>query len=1207
MIELDTLDTDEAQADAAAQRDREKGRGQIWRSFADRRGDEHLQKRRENEFMEGASDPPTAASRRSFMKIMGASMAMAGLAACRRPEQHILPYARKPEQQIPGVPRFYATAMPFRGVSRGLLVESSDGRPTKVEGNPEHPLTQGATSGFAQGSVLNLFDPWRSKTIRHNGADAAQDELLRQVGRLQGDNTRLAVLMEQTSSPAVARMRRRLREAYPSLRWVEYAPEGDDPERMGLQQVTGRPARPLYRFDRADVIASLDADFLSPTRRNYVSNTRTFAAGRRLESPEDEMSRLYAVESGFSLTGGQADHRLAMRPTKMPAFAQALASQMGAGGGDVAGGNANLTGRERAFAEELASDLRKAGERGLVLAGESQPPAVHALAMRLNQQLGATGTTVHLMDTGQQQYTPLSEELTQLVSDMRGGGVDALVMVGANPLYDLPESMGFREAMGSVGTTIHAGLRRNETAQAADWHVPRAHYLESWGDGRAYDGTVSLRQPLIKPLYEDAMSELELLHALATGRRRDGYDLLLAQYQERTGTAAGGGDAAVGQVGEGSDFDKAWRRALHRGYLPGTQYDGAPTGRQSPAGRSDQSAPRQTTMFSGLSFEGAGGAPSGDGASQNPQLAVTGTDTSAAAQPDTSAASSQNGGGGRNRPFPGASSEDGYEVVIQSDPSVLDGRFSNNAWMQETPDPITKLVWDNVAVMSPRTATELGVGVDYDAGSYDADVVRLTAAGGSGDAAASDSIELPVWIQPGFPDGTIGLHTGYGRNIAASGVGEEKGWFRNLTDAYESVYNGEPPANGVGENAARLLDDNLRRVLTGVQVEKAGEGYMLASTQEHGSMEGRPIVRRASMDDYRENPDFAEDAVHTLPGGEPWDEYPTLWKDNHPQDQPAYEDSDFHENQWGMAIDLNTCTGCNACMVACQSENNVQVVGKEQVAKGREMHWLRIDRYYVTPGGEGGHGSGHDGEGEGGGSHGEGSAGGQAGGNHGGGAAVQQSERDSIGDVEKGAYDDEVLQNDVQMVMQPVMCQHCENAPCESVCPVAATVHSPDGMNQMIYNRCIGTRYCSNNCPYKVRRFNFYNWSPDLPEQVKMAQNPNVTVRSRGVMEKCSWCVHRIRENQSRADNENRTLEDGDVLTACQQACPADAITFGDLNDPTSEVNRKKNNSRSYEMLAELNVKPRLSYLGRVSNPNPALKKRLAALPGSGGRQAATH
>ena len=1202
MIELDVLDKADAEADAAAAEEgaasQSQGGDRLWRSYGDLRGDKSIERRKEQEFMPGASEPPTKASRRTFMKIMGASMAMAGLAACRRPEKNILPYARKPEQQIPGVPRYYATAMPFRGVVRGLLVESHEGRPTKVEGNPEHPLTQGTTSGFAQASVLNLYDPWRSKTVRHQGSDATWEELARQLGQLATGDTRLAVLMQETDSPAVARLREQLQEAYSQLRWVDYAPDGDDPERQGIQQVTGRAARPFYRFDEADVIVSLDADFLSPTNRNYVANTRNFAAGRRLDSPkEDEMSRLYCVESNFSLTGGQADHRLQMRPTKIAAFAQAFASQMGSGGGGSAAGGAHLTRRERAFVEEMAKDVQQAGSRGLVLAGESQPPAVHALAMRLNQQLGAVGSTVSLMNAGDGEYRPFSEELNALTQEMSDGGIDALMMIGANPLYDLPPSLGFAQAMSRVGTTIHCGLHRNETAQAADWHVPRAHYLESWGDGRAYDGTVSIIQPLIQPLYKDATSDIELLNTLATGRSQDGYDLLLAQYQERLGSS-------------GDDFDRQWRSILHQGYIPGTQYSGAPEHEgQQPS--SDEAA------ISGLSFAPAGGdtAPGGDAASQAPQLAVTGADTSAM-QPDTSAAFST-GRSGTGAPGDWAASEEGYEVIIQLDPSVLDGRFSNNAWMQELPDPITKLVWDNVAVMSPRTAGELDLEVDYDAGQYYADLVRLTAEEG-------DSVELPIWVQPGFPDGTIGLQTGYGRNIEASDVGEEKGWFRNLADAYDGVYNGAALANGVGKNVAPLKGSELGRVLTGVQAEKAGDGYMLASTQEHGSMEGRPIVRRASMEDYRENPDFAEDAVHTLPGGEPWAEYPTLWEDRHPTDQPAYKDSDFYENQWGMVVDLNTCTGCNACVVACQSENNVQVVGKDQVAKGREMHWLRIDRYYASPSAAAGSGhdadtgGGHTPQGEdhapgreGGSSQGDGAAGGS----HGGGvAAVQEgtqeaSSQEGVGDVdeEEGAYDDEVLQRDVEMVVQPMLCQHCENAPCESVCPVAATVHSPDGMNQMIYNRCIGTRYCSNNCPYKVRRFNFYNWSSSLPAEVRMAQNPNVTVRSRGVMEKCSWCVHRIRENQSRADNENRPLEDGDVLTACQQVCPADAITFGDLNDPTSKVSREKKNSRNYALLAELNTQPRLTYLGRVSNPNQALKERLDQLAGRTSSPAEAH
>ena len=1182
MIELDVLDKAEAAADAASGTKEQDG-DRLWRSYQDLRGDEGVEERKGHEFMSGASEPPTKASRREFMKIMGASMAMAGLAACRRPAEQILPYARKPEQQIPGIPLYYATAMPFRGVVRGLLVESHEGRPTKVEGNPEHPLTHGTTSGFEQASILNLYDPWRSKTVRHQGSDATWDVLERQLGELAAGNNRLAVLMDETSSPAVSRLRQELlQEAYPQLRWVDYAPDGDDPIREGIQRVTGGATRPFYRFDEADVIVSLDADFLSPTRRNYVANTRTFAAGRRLESPDDEMSRLYCVESGFSLTGGKADHRLQLRPTRVAVFAQALATLLE--GGEVSRA-AEFTRREQAFLEEMAEDLQSAGSRGVILAGESQPPAVHALAMRLNQQLGAVGTSVHLMETEAGPYRPLSEELIELTQEMREGRLDALVMIGANPLYDLPESLGFREAMNSVGTTIHCGLHRNETAQAADWHVPRAHYLESWGDGRAYDGTVSITQPLIQPLYDDAVSDLELLYTLATGRRQNGYDILLGQYQERLAAARGDGATEEG-------FDRQWRRILHQGYIPGTQYAGAPF---YPADRQEEEGPDYSSLNFGTQQLGAAG---GDGAAQNPQLAVAGVDTTAVAPSLTDVA----------QDAPDAGGEEGYEVVIRLDPMLLDGRFSNNAWMQEMPDPVSKLVWDNVAVMSERTADELGVGVDYDAGQYYADVVSLAAEG--------ESIELPVWIQPGFPNGTIGLTTGYGREIASQDVGEPRGWFRELADAYDGVYDSTALADDVGTRVTSLKTPELDRVLLGVQVEKVGEGYMLACTQEHGSMEGRPIVRRASLDDYRENPDFAEDAVHTLPGGEPWAEYPTLWEDRHPTDQPWFKDSDYYENQWGMVVDLNTCTGCNACMVACQSENNVQVVGKDQVAKGREMHWLRIDRYFVSPnpdphagGGEDADtGGGHTPQGE---DHAPGTEGGGAtGGSHGGGAVAQEAvQEEGVGDVdqEEGAYDDEVYHGDVEMVMQPMMCQHCENAPCESVCPVAATTHSPDGLNVMTYNRCIGTRYCSNNCPYKVRRFNFYNWSKSLPAQVQMAQNPNVTVRFRGVMEKCTWCVHRIRENQSRADNENRPLEDGDVLTACQQVCPADAIVFGDLNDPTSRVSRQKKNSRNYALLAELNTKPRLTYLGRVSNPNPALQERLDQIAGRTGQPAAAH
>ncbi len=1097
MIELNVIGADEAAQDSREAQPKER----LWRSMGDLHGDPAQRKIAKNEFKtplpteaaagkktnSGKAKEPGGPSRRDFMKYMGASMALAGLTACRRPVEKILPYARKPEEVIPGVPLFYATAMPFRGALRGLLVESHEGRPTKVEGNPEHPASQGTTSVFEQAAVLNLYDPDRSRTVLRDGVASSWDDFLTfaQALRRQGGGQRVAVLIEETSSMTVQAQRERLQAQFPQLQWIPYNAAGDDAERLGMQQAFGRPLRPYYRFDQADVIVSLDADFLGATERDFIGNTRRFAESRRIRSVEDDMSRLYCVESGFSLTGGQADNRLKMRASMIPAFAAALGEALGVGTGMR---GANFTAREQLFIDEIAQDLQQAGSRGLVLAGGTQPPEVHALCAALNGRLGSTGGAFTLLDTGEEARPPQSERLARLVRDMRAGNVGTLMMMGVNPVYDLPPAMGFLEAMRGVDETVHLGLHINETARASRWHLPRAHYLESWGDGRAYDGTVSIIQPLIEPLYPDAHSEIEVLAAVATGQDVVGYDLVREGWRARIS----------------GDFEKGWRRVLHEGFLPDTGY---PT-----AGGASASAPNL-----------------------------------------------------QNRPLP---DPDDLEVVFRLDPTLMAGEFSNNAWMQELPDPTTKLVWDNVAVMSRRTADARDLSVDYDTGQYYADVIEIATGEGA-------TVELPVWIQPGYPDGTIGVNFGYGRAFATLREVDEPGFLSRLTNAYEGIYEDRDPiANGVGQNVALLRSPTLERVFVGAGVRKIGEGYKLVSTQEHGSMEGRPMVRRATLDTYRENPDFAEDAVHMLPGvpEEDWEEYPMLWQENHPSDQPAFVDSDYYENQWGMVIDLNTCTGCNACIVACQSENNIQVVGKEEVGLGREMHWLRLDRYYVSPteqmAGYGEHaaGDGHAGDGAPG--------------------------HDTQGDVdeEEGAYDEEAFDNP-EMVVQPVLCMHCENAPCESVCPVYATVHSPDGTNQMVYNRCIGTRYCSNNCPYKVRRFNFFNWSKSIPTTVQMAQNPNVTVRFRGVMEKCSFCVQRIREAQGRANIEDRGLEDGEVITACQGVCPADAITFGDLNNPNSRVSRLKESTRRYELLAELNTKPRLSYLGRVTNPNPRLKE----------------
>jgi len=1147
MIELDVIDPEDAE-DAP-----DESGPTFWRHAAQSRpdepsaadeqpdGDASSDASGSPEFGPGQSESPGGSSRRQFLQLMGASMAMAGLVGCRRPEEKILPYVRKPEEVLPGNSQQYATGMPFRDVLRPVLVESHEGRPSKVEGNGEHPVGQTGTSGFEQASVLNLYDPDRSRTVRREGSAASWDDFVqfcRQLGE-QAEQHRLAVLMEEHPSPTVRAMRQRVADRFPNLRWITYSATGDDPVRLGMQQAFGRPLRPRYDLGAAEVILSLDSDFLDGRHRDFLHNTQSFADGRRLEGPEDEMSRLYAVESRYSTTGGSADHRLRMEARRIRAFAAAIGAELGVG----AAPDANWTEKQQVYVREIARDLQAAGDRGVVLAGESQPPAVHALAMAINQQLGSVGSTVTLLDPGTESVPSQDEALSDLVTAMQNDEIDTLFMVGTNPVYDAPASLDFEAAMGNVQNTVHCGRLRDETAQASRWHVPRTHYLERWGDGRAYDGTLSVVQPLIRPLYEDAHSEIEVLNLLATGVDATGYDLVREQWRARMP----------------ENFEEQWRQVLHDGYLEDSRFEVA---------------------------------------------SVNSADVPAISAPP---------------------SDDGLEVVVRRDPKLLDGRFSNNAWMQELPDPVTKIVWDNVAVMSPATAEEQGLEVRYSEDNFYADRIELTVNG--------ETVELPVWIQPGHPDDSITVTLGYGRTIASTREGFSTP-FWDVTDE-QSVYNPEPIAGGldedgtpvdvVGVNVAPLRPEG-GRVASGAEVSQVGSDYLIATTQEEGSMQGRPIVRWASLDEFREDPYFVEDgqvpvpelghegghggdghggdghagtdhdrvhdesnfgltagsgtSAHTINdlsaedqararqspsapeatehGGQPTEhggqvhgegeeqgapnvegyrEYPMVWEENHPKDQPAMKDNPYYQNQWGMSIDLNTCTGCNACVVACTSENNVQVVGKEEVSNGRHMYWIRTDRYYVS---------------------------------------------------------EEEGDEDPEMMMQPVMCQHCENAPCESVCPVAATVHSPDGTNQMIYNRCIGTRYCANNCPYKVRRFNFFDWTSTLPTEVQMAQNPNVTVRSRGVMEKCSWCVQRIRKSQQQADNEDRDLYPNEVETACQQACPTDAITFGDLNNPESDVVREKENPRRYELLSYLNTKPRLSYLGRVRNTNPRIEEALS-------------
>jgi MoCo/4Fe-4S cofactor protein with predicted Tat translocation signal len=1030
MIELPIVDARSSESEAPSSI-------RHWRSFGHLRNDPAFRQMVRDEFMPGADEAPSGASRRQFLQVMGASLALAGLTACRRPEEKILPYSQKPEEIIPGVPLYYATAMPFRGIVRGLLVESHEGRPTKIEGNPQHPTSLGTTSPFEQASILDLYDPDRSRRVLQGGnpSSLAEFQTFCQQFAADGAARRLLVIAGENHSPALAGLRQQLQSRYPQLSWITYTPEGDDPVAFGTQAAFGRPLRPVYRFGKDSVILSLDADFLSPVERNFVINTREFANSRDVENQQDGMSRLYVVESSFTMTGAKADHRLRLRASDVASFAMAVAQRLGVGGAAAA----NNPFANHPYVAAIAADLQQAGSRAVVIAGDTQPAGVHALAAAINGALGSTG--VQYYDAGEQTRTVQADAIRQAVSAMGAGQVDAVLTLGTNPVYDAPGELNFTQAFEQVPVRIHVGPHVDESAQRSTWHVPQAHFLEAWGDGRAYDGTLSVIQPLIAPLYADALSEIEVVNLLATGNYFSGYDLVREHWRTE-GALAG-------------NFEEAWNRAVHDGFVPNTAY---PT-----------------------TSGGAGGSL--------PQLQV--------ADPEA------------------------LEVVFRLDSKVLDGRYANNAWLQEMPEQTTKVSWGNVARISPATAERLGLEVEYDAGRFYADVIEI--------AAGDRTVELPVWIVPGHPDNSITVTFGYGRNIQSPREARESPFWDR--DDWTDVYASGPLANEVGSNVSPLRTAAFERILVGVNVRQVGDGFLVATTQEHGVMEDRPIVREATLADFRQNPDFANDMVEPLAGQEPWDEYPTLWQEQHPQGDPAFKDNIYYKHQWGMSIDMNRCTGCSACVIACQSENNVPVVGKESLAYGREMLWLRVDRYFV--GEEGNESPG--------------------------------------------------------MVFQPMFCVHCENAPCEPVCPVYATTHSPDGISEMTYNRCIGTRYCSNNCPYKVRRFNFFNWTKTIPAEIQMQMNPNVTVRFRGVMEKCTYCVQRVREVNRREVVEQRAMVDGEVQTACQQACPADAIVFGDVSDPTTKVSQEKQKVRNYDLLAELNVKPRTSYQSVVRNVNPAL------------------
>ena len=956
-----------------------------------------------------------SSERREFLRLAAASIGLAGLAACSRsPQERIVPYVHSQPLVTPGLPLYFATAHVHAGYARGVLVESHMGRPTKVEGNPRHPASLGATDIFAQASVLQLWDPDRSQTVLRHGEIATWDRFLAefeaQLPRLEAARgAGLAVLTGTVTSPTLAAQMQALQARLPQARWHAHDPLGRGNVHAGARLAFGRPLEPRHDFSRAEVVVALDADFLAGMPGS-VRHAHDFAARRAPPA----MNRLYAFEPGVSLTGAMADHRFAVRAGRIEAVARALAARLGLGTSAPASpASAAATSVTQAPAtpateaipseaaalddallDAIARDLRAHRGASLVLAGDRQPPQVHAIVHAINAALGNHGATISFSDPVAADVRAGAASLAELARDLEAGAVDTLLILEANPAYDAPVDLDFDQRIARARLSVHLGLHADETAHACHWHVPAAHALESWSDARAHDGTVTILQPLIAPLY-DGRSAHELLALLLDRAPRTAHDIVREFWLGRMA---------------GTDAEARWTDALQRGVVPDTRLP-------------DVAVPVPAMIRSGAA-------------------SVPGTATS----PDAEA---------------------GLELDFVADPTVWDGRYANIGWLQECPKPLTSLTWDNAVLIAPALAARLGIASE--------DEVELSLAGRAVRAAA--------WIAPGHADGAVTLSLGYGRTHAGR-VGSDIG-----TDAY------------------LLRTSDAPWFANGASLRRTGARRTLAVTQHHHAMEGGEPVRAATLAHWRDKPDFAHED---------------------PPDQSLYPPFAYDGYKWGMSVNLNACIGCNACTIACQAENNIAVVGKEQVRRGREMHWIRVDRYHE-------------------------------------------------GDADAP-----------RTLFQPVPCMQCETAPCEVVCPVEASVHDDEGINVQVYNRCVGTRFCSNNCPYKVRRFNWLEYSSDEPA-LKAQKNPEVTVRSRGVMEKCNYCLQRIANARIEAQKENRRIRDGEVVTACQAACPTEAIVFGDLNDAASRVSRAKADARDYALLGELGTRPRTTYLAKLTNPNPEI------------------
>ena len=975
-----------------------------WRSLDELAVTDEFQDLLHHEFPQGADQWLNPVGRRNFLKLMAASLALGGLAACSPTSaKKIVPYVRQPEEIIPGNPLYFATAFLMGGVANGVLVESNMGRPTKIEGNPDHPGSLGGTNILTQASILDMYDPDRSQTVTNGGLVSAWGSFLSEFiveTSAQGltGGAGLRVLTGTITSPSMTAQLNSLIEKYPDAKVIQYDPVNYDNAGEGAKLAFGQPLNTVLQLDKAKVIVSFENDFMAPGTGD-VRYAHDFSEARRVRSEEDEMNRLFMVESTPSLTGSMADHRVAMKSSEIKNLALALAAELGLGVDAPA--EVHGHGVPENWLAAVAQDLEANSGESLVVAGISQPPIVHALAHAINDALGNVGNTVTYTDPLSEFSENQTQSLVELVDDMNSGAINVLIILEANPVYNAPRDLDFANAMQNVAFRVHLGLYQDETAAMCQWHVPAKHYLESWGDARAYDGTATLLQPLVEPLYAATRSTSQILAVMLGQADLNDYDVV-RQYWEAESSASG--------------FEKFWQESLYNGFIADTAL--------SPQSVSvDLNSVRSAATLESGAEVGA---------------------------------------------------EGGLEVVFRPDPTVWDGQYANNGWLQEIPKPVTKLTWDNAMLISPATASRLGLNVE--------DVVILHHGG--------RNVYLPVWIMPGQAEDAVTVFLGYGRQRVGR-VG-----------------------NGIGANGYILRTSQTPWYGTeDVTIRKTGDSYRLASTQLHWNMEGRHPVRHGTLEQFKEDPHFVEHiGEHELD--------PDLSL------MPGWE---YNSYKWGMVVDLSSCNGCNTCVTACQAENNIPIVGKDQVLVGREMHWMRIDTYFD-------------------------------------------------GDIDNP-----------HTYQQPMMCHHCEQAPCELVCPVAATVHDYEGLNVMVYNRCIGTRYCANNCPYKVRRFNYLQYSDETTESLKGVRNPNVTVRVRGVMEKCTYCMQRISRARISAKNENRRIQDGEVVVACQASCPTKAITFGDLNDSTSQVAQLAQNELNYGVLTELGVRPRTTYLAKLTNPNPAL------------------